>query len=306
MRPARRDVAIAVSAFLLVGAALVHVLAGTVFVPVWPKADERVRSVARDATVLDTTTGRQATGVTLERRRTVVARPSVVDGSSYYLVSTSTQTAAGRLVARQRWAGVQDARSGEAIPSPLNAEKTVRLDESGDAVEVNRALPGMSGQLLRLPRDTPERDVVRWDPETTTASVARFERRTTLLDRDVLVFRQVATFREGQRSTRSDTTVWVRPEVGAVVRTRTHLLTRVGSGATATVVMDATFVDDPRDVRAASGRVDDAVTDQRRLRVDGPLVALLASMLTAVVAACEERRARRSRDPVTERRRDIE
>lgn len=291
----RRDLAIAVSAFLLVGAVLLHLTAGRAFVPAWPDAEERVRSTAVGADVLDPEDGTALSGVTLERERTIVPRQSVVNGTGYFLVSTSTETASGDLVGRQRWSGLQDARSGEVVPSPLNAEKTVRLDDSGNEVETNRALQGMAGQLIRFPRDTPKQDVLRWDPETRNATEARFVRTATLRGSEVLEFRQKADLREGARTTRTDTTLWVRPEVGAVVRSRTHILTRLGRGDAATVVMDATFLDDPRDVRVLSQRVDDAVRHQRWLRIYGPAAALIASILTAGVAALEASRARGTR-----------
>lgn len=299
MRRFRREIAIGLAAFLAVGALMAYVLAGRFFAPMWPTEDEVVRSVATDATVFDSTTAEQLVGVTLERRRTIVLRPTIVNGAGEVLVSTSTTTEAGEIVSRQRWTGLKDDLTGEALSSPINSEKVTRLNGSGDAVEVSQPLPQMKGQLVRFPRHTPARDFLRWDPETDTASDAVFQRKASVDGRKVLVFRQQATMREGQRSTRSETTLWVRPEVGAVVRSSTHVTTRLGGGADSTVVLDATFVDDPRDVRAVSKQVDGLVDEYRWQRTYGPAAALLVSVAAAVLALLDGSRRRSKRTSVT-------
>lgn len=284
MRRFRREIAIALATFFVIVSVASHLVADSLFAQVWPRSDERVDAVARDAVVLDRVTGRQLVGVTLDQRRSVVLRPRFLADSTEVLVSTSTSTADGQVVARRRWSALYGDRTGTAIDSPLNSEKIVRADASGNQVEISRPLTAMRGQVIRFPRSTPARDLVRWDPETGRSSKARFAGRSTLDDHDVLVFRQRTTLREGERRTTSVTTLWVRPEVGAVVRTSHDVLTTIGTGGSATVVLDATFVDDPSDVRALSRRVDAAVRTHRWFEVVGPALGLLASSVAAAVA----------------------
>jgi hypothetical protein len=284
VRRFRREIAIALATFFVVVSVSSHLLADRLFAPSWPRSDERVDATARDAVVLDPVTGRQLSGVTLHRRRSVALRPRLFDEATQVLVSTSTVTADGQVLARQRWSAVYRDRTGTALDSAVNSEKIARADASGNQVEVSRPLPRMRGQVIRFPRSTPSRDVVRWDPETSRSSTAAFTGTSTVDGRDVLVFRQRSTLREGERRTTSDTTVAVRPEVGAVVRTSSDVRTTVGTGATETVVLDATFVDDPADVRTLSRRVDAAVRTHRWFDVIGPALGLLASAAAAVVA----------------------
>jgi hypothetical protein len=293
-----REVAIAVAAFFVVLSVVSHGVADRLFVPVWPRSDEQVDAVARDAVVLDPVTGRQLSGVTLHRRRSVALRPRPVADVSSVLVSTSTSTSDGEVVDRRRWSALYRDRTGVAVRSPLNSEKVVRADASGDQVEVSRPLPDLRGQLIRFPRSTPAEDLVRWDPETARSSRAVLVGRGSVAGRDVLRFRQRTSVRDGERRTTSETTLQVRPEVGAVVRTTHHVVTTIGAGSTATVVLDATFVDDPADVRAISRQVDDAVRTHRWFDVVGPAIGLAAGALAAVVALLEDRRRRRATPPL--------
>jgi hypothetical protein len=295
-----REIAIAVAAFFVVVSVVSHLAADRLYAPVWPRADEQVDAVARGATLLDPVTGRTLTDVTLQRRRTVALRPRPGEDVSSVLVSTSTTTADGDVVDRRRWTAVHRDRSGRAVASPLSSEKVFRADSAGNQVEVGRALPDLRGQVVRFPRSTPARDLLRWDPETSGSSRARFVGRGTVDGREVLTFRQVTSEREGERRTTARTTLQVRPEIGAVVRTTTDVRTTIGTGATATVVLDATFVDRPDDVEALSGRVDAAVRTHRWLDVTGPALGLLAGAAAAVVALLTgrgDRSARRSTAP---------
>ena len=294
MRRFGREIAIALAAFFVVLSVVSHVVADRLFVPVWPRSDEQVDAVARDAVVLDPVTGRQLSGVTLHRRRSVVLRPRPLASTSYVLVSTSTSTSDGQVVDRRRWSALYRDRTGVAVRSPLDSEKIVRADASGDQVEVNRPLPDLRGQLIRFPRSTPTEDLVRWDPETSRSSAAVLVGRGTVAGKDVLTFRQRTSVREGERRTTSETTLHVRPEVGAVVRTTHHVVTTIGTGAAVTVAIDATFVDDPADVRAISRQVDDAVRTHRWFDVVGPAIGLLAGALAAAAALLEGRRRRRA------------
>ena len=295
MRRFRREVAIALATFFVVVSVASHLVAERLFAPVWPRSDEQVDAVARDAVVLDPVTGRQLTGVTLRRQRSVTLRPRTVGDASLVLVSVSTSTADGDVLARQRWTALYRDRTGTAVASPLNSEKVFRSDASGDQVEISRALPRLRGQVIRFPRSTQAHDVVRWDPETSRSSSAVFTGRGTVDGRDVLVFRQRTTLREGKRRTTSATTLQVRPEVGAVVRTVSRVVTTIGSGPAATVAMDATFVDDPADVRELSRRVDEAVGVHRWLDVTGPTIGLVAGAISAVAALLLGRSSRRAR-----------
>lgn len=284
MRRFRREIAIAVATFFVVVSVSSHLLADRLFAPTWPRSDEQVDAVARDAVVLDPVRGRQLSGVTLHRRRSVVLRPPPADGTAYVLVSTSTTTDEGEVVGRQRWTALYRDRAGTAIDSPLNSEKIVRADGSGNQVETSRPLPSMRGQVIRFPRSTPARDLVRWDPETGRSSTATFVGMSTVEGREVLEFRQRTALREGERRTTSATTLWVRAEVGAVVRTSSQVRTTIGTGAAETVVLDASFVDEPSDVRTLSRRVDAAVRTHRWFDVIGPALGLLVSSVAAALA----------------------
>lgn len=288
----RREIAIALAAFFIVISVTSHLLADQLFAPVWPRSDERVDSVARHAVVLDPATGRQLTDVTLHRRRSVVLRPQTVDNTSYVLVSTSTSTADDEVIVRQRWSGLYRDRTGTAVASPLNSEKVLRSDASGNQVEISRSLPDMRGQLIRFPRSTPAKDLMRWDPETGRSSSVAFAGRSTVAGREVLTFRQRTVLRDGQRRTTSETTMQVRPEVGAVVKTTSDIVTTIGTGSGATVVMDATFVDEPSAVRAMSRQVDDAVRAHRWFEFLGPACGLVAGAVFAAAALLERNRRR--------------
>lgn len=284
VRRYRREIAIAVASFFAVVSVSSHLLADRLFAQAWPRSDEQVDAVARDAVVLDPVTGRRLSDVTLHRRRSVVLRPSPVDGATQVLVSSSITAGDGQVVARQRWTALYRDRTGTAIDSPLSSEKVVRADSSGNQVEISRPLTSMRGQVIRFPRSTPARDLVRWDPETGRSSTARFSGRSTVDGREVLEFRQRTALREGERRTTSTTTLWVRPEVGAVVRTSNRVRTTIGTGVAQTVILDARFVDEPSDAGLLSQRVDVAVRTHRWFDVIGPALGLLVSSVAAALA----------------------
>lgn len=283
----------AVGAFLVVGAVLTHLLLADRFAETVPDTDVRTRSVSVDAAVLDPTTGQVDTGVELERTRSVALAGSPAPGLDTYVVSTSVQRPDGTFVARQRWSAVQQPVTGLAVQSAFNSELVTRFDASGSSVESRRPLRSLEGLLLRFGRGTDAVDQLRWDPSTGTAGVAEFVRRTTLAGRDVLEFRQRGEGRSagasGAVSAVSDTTLWVRPETGTVVRERLRVVNRLPDG---TVALDATFEDLPADVRAASRRVDMAVGRRTLGTVAAPAVILGLGIVALVVAGLEGRSGR--------------
>lgn len=284
MKALRREIAIAFAAFFAVGAFMLFVLADTLFVAQWPPDGQVVNSVATNASYLDPSTGQNVTGATLRRVQTAVLRPAIVSGTDQVLVSTSVTAPGGKNLSRQRWVGLQNTRTGRVTVSPLNTAKKSQFNASGDAVETSQQLSGMKGQLMRFPRRTPEADFVRWDPETGTAGDAVFEREQVVAGHRTLVFAQLASSRTGAHTTRSDTKLWVRPEVGAVVKSSTHITIQWADRARTETILDATFEDDADDVRSMSARVDAMVDNYRWLRVYGPLWALLASLVAVGVA----------------------
>lgn len=290
----RREIAIGAAAFFAVGAVMLFILADSLFVAQWPQDDHVVHSVAMNAHYLDPSTGQTIVDATLHREQTAVLRPAIVAGTDQVLVSTSISAPDGQNLSRQRWVGLQNTRTGKVTVSPLNTAKTTQFNASGDSVETSQQLPAMKGQLLRFPRRTPAADFVRWDPETSMAGDAVFEREQHIDGRRTLVFRQRASSRSGAQLTRSDTMMWVRPEIGAVVKSSTHLtIQRVDRVRTETI-LDATFEDVTDDVLAMSGRVDDMVHGYRWLHVYGPLCALLVSAMAVVVAFVPRSRTNQS------------
>jgi len=289
-----RDALIAVAAFLIVMAVLTYIVVAQRFVGSWPVSDTVITSTAASSTYLDPADLDVQRDAQLTRRRNVNRTVSAVPGADAYVVSTSTITADDRVVRRQRWAAVQDPATGSAIDSPANAERITTFNGSGDGVESQRRLPSVQGQLLRFPRDTEARSYRRWDPETRRTGDATFVRQTRLAGADVLVFRQVETAGPSASDDgaviSSDTTLWVRPEVGGVVKTSTQVtVTARGSG---TPTLEARFVDDADSIRRASAAVDRAVDRDRLHRLVIPGVTLLAGILAAFAAVLEGRTGR--------------
>lgn len=280
-------------AFLIVGAVLIHVMLVGRFAETVPDEDTRTRSVAVDATVLDPSTGKVDTGVRLERTRSVAGAGSPAPDLDTYVVSTSVQRTDGTFVARERWSAVQQPVAGRAVDSAFNSELVTRFDANGNSVESRRPLRSLEGVLLRFGRDTRPVDQLRWDPSTGTAGVAEFVGRSTLAGREVLEFRQRGEGRSasasGEVSAASETTLWVRPETGAVVRERLRVVNRLPDG---TVALDATFDDVAADVREASRKVDDAVGRRTRTTVAAPAVILVLGIVVLVVAGLEGRSGR--------------
>nr|WP_255669878.1 porin PorA family protein [Aeromicrobium wangtongii] len=276
-----RDALVGVTAFALVMAAMLYVLAEQRFAGSWPTADRTVVATADDASYLDLVDGTQRQA-TLKRQRTVRRTFSTVPGADAVLVSTNTVTADGDVVSRQRWTAAQRRFTGSAVDSTANVEKFASFNESGDAVEEDRQLRGVRGILVRFPRDTQPVTYRRWDPETRQTGEAVFLRTERLHGAEVLVFRQVekaSTDADGT-STRSDTTLWVRPEVGGVVKTASHVVVRASADGQPT--LDARFVDSASSVRQASRDVDREMVRQRVRSTVLPGMAVLVGILAGV------------------------
>ena len=280
-----RDLLVAVATFLVVAAFMVHVLAAQRFAASWPPASATTTSTDSSATFLDPLT-LETREATLTRRRSVVGVDSLVRGADAVLVSTTIVDPAGSVVIRQRWSAVQDRFTGTAIDSPANIEKVTSFNGSGDAVEGERRLVDVQGVVVRFPRNTQPVTYRRWDPETSRTGMARFVRRDRLAGKDVLVFQQAesAPAAGSEAGTYSETTMWVRPEVGGVVKTDTHLTVRTSGGVT---ILDANFVDSANSVMHASTDVDRVVA---RARLTGdviPILVLVLGVVTGIAAALE-------------------
>lgn len=285
-----RDVLVGLATFLVVGGVLSHLVADQRFAVTWPVADVVTTSRSTDSTRVDPLTLETRSGVTLNRRRTVIPTVSAVPGADAYVISTST-TDDGLAVLRQRWAAVQETVTGTAIDSSANAERVTTFNASGDVLEEQRQLRDVGGVVTRFPRGTEERSYARYDPETRRTGEATFVRRTRLAGHEVLEFRQVEAPRPDADSgepnvlVSSDTTLWVRPEVGAVVKTSTQIV-QTSEGVTS---FDARFVDDAASIRRASATVDRVVA---RHTLDGstiPAAALVLGVLLALAAVVEGR-----------------
>jgi len=287
-----RDVLVALATFLVVGGVLTHVVVAERFAVTWPVADVVTTSRSVDSTLLDPQTLKTRTGVVLDRRRTVIPTVAAVPGADAYVVSTSTADD-GKVVSRQRWAVVQEPETGTAIDSSANAERVTTFGPSGDAVEGQRQLRDVGGVVTRFPRDTQALSYARYDPETRRTGEATFVRRTRLAGSDVLEFRQVEDPRTSSDAeapgawVSSDTTLWVRPEVGAVVKTSTRVVETTPDGLA--TMLDARFVDDAASIGRSSAAADRAV-DSHRLRGSIiPGAALILGALAALAALVEGR-----------------
>ncbi len=291
-----RDLMVAIGAFLVVSAVLTRVLVSDAFAETVPSSTTVTRATAEGATVLDARTGRVDTGVALARTTRVAPVSPPAPGLDAYIVSTSVQRSDQTFVSRHRWSAVQQPVTGVAIASPFNTEQVTRFDANGNTAEVRRPLRTLGGVVLRFGRDTAPVDQPRWDPTTGTVAVAAFVRRTTLAGSEVLEFRQRGTGRAsgttGDLSAESDTTVWVRPETGAVVKQEERLVVRLATGQ---VALDASFIDDPRDVQAASDRVDRLVRARAVTAVAAPATILLLGVLFLVAAGVEGSQRRLTR-----------
>ena len=282
-----RDLLVAVATFLIVAAIMVHVLAAQRFAASWPTANTTTTSIDSSATFLDPLT-LETREATLTRRRSVVGVDSLVKGTDAVLVSTTIVDTAGSVVLRQRWSAVRERFSGAAIDSPANIEKVTSFNGSGDAVEGERRLVDVQGTLIRFPRNTQPVTYRRWDPETSRSGMARFVRRDRLAGKDVLVFQQaeIAPFAGAEARTESETTIWVRPEVGGVVKTDTHLTVRASGGV---IILDANFVDSATSVIRASTEVDRVVARVRLIGEVIPIGVLVLGVVTGIAAALEGR-----------------
>lgn len=283
-----RDLLIGVATFMLVGAGTVHLLVPPVLVAQWPLETVRTRAVAEAATVLDPVTLRTDVDAMLVQVRVVSPAPVGEGDDVAYTVSSSTRNADGTVVLRERWTGVQGAPDGAVVPSPLDSELRTVTTSSGDALERSSPLPDMAGQLLRFPPGDQDRSWRRWDPATRTSSAAVRAAAGPQVPDGVVVVRQrvPATPVESGSSTTvaSDTELWVRPLLGAVVRTRSHVVVRTGE----VVLLDATFVDDDASVAAATSavRTRESLVRVWTLLVPGALlVAGLLALLGAVTIA---------------------
>lgn len=294
-RVAPRDVLVGLAAFLVVAAVMTHLLSARGFATSWP-ADTTTTSTARGASFTDPATLAQRRDATLVRRRSVTRTPASTADVDSLQVSTSTTTPDGSVVARSRWLAGQRRVTGEAVDSVFNTQLVATFDGSGDAVEKQSTLRGVRGVLMRFPRDTQPRSYRRWDPETRRTGTAVFERRERLGGAEVLRFRQRGSTSPATgrgTATTSDTTLWVRPEVGAVVRATTRVVVRTLPDGTTS--LDATFEDDPGSVRRASDRVDRAVGTYRLTAQAVPAAALALGLLAAAAAVVEGRTRRLSR-----------
>lgn len=286
-----RDVLVGLAAFLLVGGGLMHVVVAERFATTWPVADVVTTSRSTESTVFDLRTLETRTGVVLNRRRTVIPAVAAVPGADAYVVSTTT-TDDGRTVSRQRWVAAQETVTGSGIDSSANAERVATLDSSGDAVEGQRHLPGVGGVVTRFPRGTRAHSYDRFDPETRRTGEATFVRRTRVAGHEVLEFRQVEAARAGSGGdapgawVSSDTTLWVRPEVGAVVKTSTRVVETDAEGVT---TLDARFVDDAASVVRSSAVVDRVVARHRLRGSIVPGVAVVLGAMLALAAVVEGR-----------------
>lgn len=285
-----RDVLIALATFLVVGAGTIRVLVPPVLVAEWPLTQTTTRAVAASATVLDPVTLELERDVTLVQRRVVTPFEAGVDGATGYTVSTSTRRDDGTAVLRQRWSGLQATRTGLAVASSLNTEVRTRATSSGDAVEETVPLPSMRGHLLRFAPSSGGTDQPRWDPQTRTTGVAGQDPQAGAGGDEVVVLRHrvdATPVEPGSGTTvASDTRLWVRPVLGAVVRTSTHLVIRSGTS----VVLDATFVDDEASVAAATESVTARETLTSAWAVVVPVALLVTGLGVAVGAVVVSRR----------------
>lgn len=293
VRVQRRDLWVALASFCLVGAVLVHVLAAPAIARTWPVGTGTTTMVAADGRAV-------LPGTTLEARRATLVRTTTVRqlgagfvprGTTAYEVSVDTRGADDAVVGRERRIVTQLDPDGTAVVTPANREQVTTFNASGDSVLTYRPLDRIAGQVLRFPRDTPAVDRMLWDPETGRAWLATYEGSTTTGGRRTLEFRQrIPATRvsdpdgAGTSTVRVDRTVWVRPEVGAVVDERLDVEHTRRVGDKDRVLLDARFRTRAADVAAASSRVDDVVRQSRWLLLVGPAVLLVLGMLALVAA----------------------
>jgi hypothetical protein len=289
LRTGPRDLAAGAASFLVVLAVLLHVLVGSQLARTVPTDRTVTRSTAAGATVLVPGELVPRRDVSLTRTRRVDPTPAPVADVDAYVVSTSTRLADGTFAGRDRWAGVQEQVTGRVVESPVNSELVTTLDANGSSVEERRPLRGMSGVLLRFPRDTPARDQTRWDPVARTVGVARFVDEAQVDGKRVLVLEQRSGATDDGVQTAADTTLWVRPETGAVVKEDVRVVVRAADG---TVVLDARFVDDDASVRRASAAVDRAADREHVLGTIVPAMILVLGIMGALVAVLVGRTGR--------------
>jgi hypothetical protein len=285
-----RDLLVGIATFLVVAAVIMHLAAKNRFAAVWPVQDVTTRSTAVGASYQDPTALEQRDDVTLVRRRSVAPLSTAGPDTDSLLVSTSTLAPDGTVLARARFLVAQRRVTGTAVDSWINTQRKASFNSSGDSVERQQPLRAVEGVLARFPRGTRPDTHRRWDPETGRAGKAVFERRARLADADVLVFRQrqaPAADADTGTSVASETLLWVRPEVGAVVKTSTHVVVRRASSGQ--VTLDARFVDDAASVRRASSQVDRAVARSHVVGTVVPAGVLAIGVIAALAAVLEAR-----------------
>lgn len=313
VRVQRRDLWVALASFCIVGAVLVRVLSAPLIARTWPVGTETITMVATGGLAVVPGTDLEARRADLVRTTTVrqLGAGFVPRGTTAYQISVDTRGADDVVVARERRVVTQLEPDGTAVATPVNRAEGEEFNASGDAVLKNRPLDRIAGQVLRFPPDTPTVDRMLWDPETGRAWPASYEGSTTRSGRRTLEFRQrvpAVTVPDpdgaGGTSTVSvDRTVWVRPEIGAIVDERLQIERTRHVGGTERVLLGADFRTRPADVTAAGSRVDDVVRQSTWLLVVGPAVLLLLGMLAVAAAVVSTVRRSASSTTKTEEQR---
>lgn len=304
-----RDLWVALASFCLVGAVLLHVLAAPVIARTWPVETESTTMVATDGAALVPVTGREISGVTLRRTSTErqLAAGFVPAGTTAYEVSVDTRGPSDVVVERERRIVTQLDGEGTAVITPVNRALVYRFNASGDAVQQNVPLDGLSGQVLRFPRDTPAADRMLWDPATGRAWLASYEGAAEVDGHRTLIFRQrvdTATVSDadggaGSTTVTLDRQIWVRPEIGAIVDERLDIQRTRRVGTRDAILLDADFRTRDADVASASAQVDDVLLQSRWLLVVGPVVLLLLGLLALAAAVITTMRHRTSGSSIT-------
>lgn len=307
MSLATRNFLIAAVAFCLVGAVLARTLSSDIFAQSWPAHEQSTTSIALDARVLVTETSRELTGSTVVRIETVKPRSPglLAEGVDVYGVSVRVNGPGGIAISRAQRVVSQIRSEGTAARSATNIKTIEELNSSGDEVQRDVSLTGISGQVLRFPKSTRRATYEVWDPETGRSWPAEYVGTAVVEGKRSYVFRQrvpstvIGTVRS--RSTASspvsvkiDRTIWVRPEIGAIVRSKLHITKWIDDGNDQVMTFDATFEDKPEDVRRESAAVDQVIERAKWFADLLPLTLVAVGIMLALIAIVREGSGNRS------------
>lgn len=280
-----RDFLIAMAAFFFVAAFLTRTLGINEFAQSWPSRDKSTTSIAADARATSMGTAIVQKQTTLVRTEDVKVqnRGSGAEGVDIYGVTVRVNAPNDVAVSREQRIVSQFRSSGSAASSGININITGELNSSGDELQHDVPFAGMAGQVLRFPKKTHRETYQLWNSDTDRSWPAEFVRTENVDGKPTFVFRQrvprTLVGAVGSKSTTSspisvavDRTMWVRPEIGAIVRNQLHSTKWIGEGSTQIVTLDATFVDKSADVRRESAAVDRAVTRTNWLVAWAPLM----------------------------------